>query len=528
MRPLLSALFCMLIAVLPAAAELQSVSVGGELRIRGNYWRNTFNTRSQPLLIGNNVRWNGNILRGRPIGDPVGGQTIISFFDWDNAGEDYSLIVQRTRINVTAELTEQVAAFIEIDSFDVWGEDFRSNYATGLDNRAQSIEDVEIYQAYIEAGDLFGAPLRLRVGRQELVFGKGWLAGDNSNHPEFAGLSFDAVRLTYAADPFTIDAFWSKLVERSPIERDGDTDFSGIYARYQPIEALAVDAYWFWVRDAADRRDTNNGPLLEWIESRRGLDDYGTSHLHTLGLRLHGVSRGFDYDFEAAYQLGDASAAGFLFKPFNYGDNRAKYNAWAAELEVGYNFDVSWQPRIYLGAAYFDGEDNRDISFWDWLNPFLPWQRPQSSLSFNRLFSNTVHSYFIDEMSELSNFWTLRTGLSAFPIEFVETGLDLAYFGVVDRFELPRHIRFQGRRAPLFSQMSFLTQTAGSDIGWELGLWAKYHYSDDLVFKIGWAHLFTADALRDGNFNDLNGLVYNGGTGTKDADYFYIEGTLRF
>jgi hypothetical protein len=162
------------------------------------------------------------------------------------------------------------------------------------------------------------------------------------------------------------------------------------------------------------------------------------------------------------------------------------------------------------------------------MNPFLPWQRPESSISFNRLFSNTVHSYFIDEMGELSNFWTLRTGISAYPIESVETGLDLAYFGVVDRFELPRHIRFQGRRVPLFSQMSFLTQTAGSDIGWELGLWAKYHYSDDLVFKIGWAHLFTGNALRDGNFNDLNGLVYNGGTGTKDADYFYVEASLRF
>ncbi len=528
MRSLYVSLIGLFLFMLPAIAELQSVTVGGELRIRGNYWRNTFNTTSQPVLIGNNVRWNANVLRGRPIGDPVGGQTIISYFDWDSAGDDYSLVVQRARLNITAEFTQEIAAFIELDSFDVWGENFRSDYLTGLDNRAQNFNNVTINQAYIQAENIFGEPLRLRIGRQELLFGKGWLIGDNSNHPEFSCLSFDAVRLSYAPRHFEFDAFWSKLVERSPIKSNGDTDFSGIYARYHPIESISIDAYWFWVRDAAERHDINSGILLGWIESWRGLNTYGTSHLHTLGLRMYGAVNRFDYDVEAAFQLGDASAVGFLFKPFNYGDNRAKYNSWAVDLDVGYRFDILWQPRINFGAGYFYGEDNRGISFRDWINPFLAFQRPKSSISFNRLFSNTVHSYFLDEMGELSNFWTVRTGISAFPLESVEAGMNLAWFGVVDRFEMPRHIRVQGLRVPILPPLSFLTQAARSDIGWELGLWAKYHYSEDLVFKMGWTRLFTGGALHDGNFNDLNGLVFNGGTGTKDADYFYIEATLQF
>jgi hypothetical protein len=532
MRSVYQGVFCMVVVVIvvfPSAAELQSVAVGGQLRIRGNYWRNSFSTRTGPVLVGNNIRWNANVLGGRPIGDPVAGQTIVSFFDWDDAGQDYSVIEQRTRLNIRAEFTEQVAAFIELDSFEVWGEDFRSqNYVTGLDVRQNSADDVEVYQAYVDADELFGWPVRLRVGRQELSFGKGWLVGNNSNHPEFAGVSFDAVRLTYTNDPFTLDAFGCKLVERSPAEGDGDTDFYGIYASYHPLDVYTLDAYWFLVRDAAARRDTNGGALTEWLESQLGLDDYEVTYLHTIGLRFAGDWHGLDYEVETAYQLGDASAVGFFFKPYGYGDNRASFNAWAAEAEVGYTFEAACAPRIYLGGAYFYGEDNRDISFWEWLNPLAPFLRPDASVSFNRLFSNTVHSYFIDEMGELSNFWTLRGGINAHPTQAIETGLNIACFGVVDRFELPLHIWFDGRRVPLFSPLSFLTQTAAGDIGWELDLWAQYHYSDDLTFKAGWSHLFTGGALHDGNFNDLNGMLNNAGTDDQDADYFYLEAEIWF
>ena len=516
------------LAPIRAGAELQSVSVGGQIRIRGNYWHNSFNTRSKPALVGNNIRWQGEDLWGRAIGDPVGGQTIVSFFDWDSAGEDYSVIEQRTRLHVRADFTSRVAAFVEFDSFTVWGEDFRSRYLTGADKRTGRNDDINLHQAYLEINDAWGLPVRVRVGRQEIYLGKGWLTGDNEAYPEFSGLSFDAVRLTYARDAFTLDAFWSKLAERSNVEEDGDTDFSGIYGSYRASEALALDAYWLWVRDAQSFEDTTGNIIRDYAETVMGLDDYEVTNLHTFGLRAHGGWNGLDYDLEAAWQFGDASSAGYLFKPFAYGDNEARFDAWAAEMEVGYTFDIAWKPRAYLGAAYFQGEDNRDVSFWEWINPFTSLKRPESSISFNRLFSNTVHSYFIDEMGELSNFWMLKCGITASPLESLEAGVNLALFHVVEAFDLPLHIWYQGRRIPIVPELSFLTSTADKDIGWELGLWARYHYSEDLSVEAGWSHLFTGDALHDGNFNDLNGLAYNGGTNDSDADYFYLESTIRF
>ncbi|GMV91940.1 MAG: hypothetical protein AMXMBFR82_17180 [Candidatus Hydrogenedentota bacterium] len=42
--------------------------------------------------------------------------------------------------------------FIEVDSYDIWGEDFRSNYITARDKS----EDVQIYQAYVDADEKDG------------------------------------------------------------------------------------------------------------------------------------------------------------------------------------------------------------------------------------------------------------------------------------------------------------------------------------------------------------------------------------
>jgi hypothetical protein len=509
-------------------ADLENVTVGGQIRIRGNYWMHSFNSGDNPTLVRYETRWPAEFVRGRPIGSYLGGQTIVSHFDWDSRGPDYRIVEQRTTLNVRADFTQDVAAFIELDSFDVWGEDFRSNYLTGIDRKAQSVDDVEVYQAYVEANNVFGVPLRLRLGRQEIVLGGGWLVGNNSAMPEFTGLSFDGVRATYTQDPVTVDAFWTKLAETSPREEDGDTDFYGIYAGYRGLENVTFDAYWLWLRDASALQDTQGTPLLDALERWQGLDDYDATNLHTVGLRAAGTVGGFDFDANAAYQFGDAAHAGGLFKPYLYGDNHAHYDTWAADLDLGRTFDVKFKPRVHLGGAYFDGEDHRGITVRQWLNPFAPFARPRASISFNRLFSNTVYSFFFDEMAELSDFWTVRGGVSAHPTDGIETGLDAAYFGVVDTFDQPRFAELDGLRLVYGGDLPFLTKKSASDIGWQLHLWLKYRYSDDLLFETGWAHLFTGNALKDGNFNDMNGLLFNGGADRDDADYLYLETTLRF
>jgi hypothetical protein len=546
MRKSLWIIAAVLLVATTAGAELQNVIVGGQIRIRANYYMSAFGDTPE-------IRWPGFTIGGpdwvpgraiggygaaratfvgHGVGAPflgAGGpftNHVVSLFDWDDRGNDLDFVESRVRLNVNADFTDEVSAFIEIDSYDWWGEDFRSDWVTGADFAADSDDDVEIYQAYIQAEEMWGTPLRLRVGRQELSFGSEWLVGTNDTNSFFSGLSFDAVRLDYATDMFSVAAWAAKLAEVGALEEDGDTDFYGVYASYMGLEDISIDAYWLMVRDAFSLNDTNLPWIAEWFEDALNLDDYDPSYLHTVGLRGAGTIGAFDFEVEGAYQFGDADIVGFHFGPFIYGDDSADFDGnWAANAEFGYTFDMTYQPRVFIGGAYFTGEDERDLTFWEWINPF---NRPDASVSFNRLFSNWEYSQFLDLNGNLSNFWTARVGVSAMPTENVQVMLKASYFQADEAFDAPRHIKVGRYRVPILPAWSFWTQENDDNLGIEAELSATYNYSEDLVFEAGWAHLFVDDGLEEGNFTQNNGLLFNGGTSDDDADYVYLETRLSF
>ncbi|MBI4557658.1 MAG: alginate export family protein [Candidatus Hydrogenedentes bacterium] len=508
---------CVLLALTATTvyAELQNMQVGGELRIRARYWDNVYsNGINGPAQL----RIPAGFLPARPTGGPV-----VSRYDWDDRGNDLKFVEHRTRLNVRADYTNDVSAFIELESYDLWGEDFRSNYVTGADARAATGNDVEVYQAYIESREMWGYPLRLRIGRQEMKMGKGWLVDDITT--ALIGQSHDAVRLTYDTNAFSVDAWWSKLAENSPLEEDGDVDFYGIYATYKALEPVDISLYWMYLRDARSLNDTNFVWPIEWVEDLLGLDDYDPTNLHTVGLRAFGQYEAWDYDLEVAYQTGDADQVGFRFKPFGYGDDDAEYDSWAGDLEVGYTFDMQWSPRVFIGGAYFEGEDNRDLSFWDWLNPF---DRSDASVSFNRLFPGKPYSAILEIGQDMSNFYQIRGGVEAHPTETVTAGLTVAYYGINEPFDWPPYVTLGRFRIPIAPALSFWTKEADNEIGFVTHLYAKYNYSEDLYFKLGWEHLFTGDGLAEGSFTHRYGLEFSGGTDDENANYFYCETGLKF
>lgn len=522
-------------AMLPAAAELQNVQVTGELRIRGNYVHNTV---VSPLPM--EVRWPSFLLPYRPIGDMASyvlsggapgsvrnnGAGILSPVGWDEDHNDWKFVEQRTRLGVKADFTDDVCAFIELDSYDIWGEDFRSNYVTGADGRAVTTDDVEVFQSYINAKDMWGLPISMRVGRQALQFGNEWLIGDNDDGPMFRGISFDALRLTYDSEVLSIDTWAAKLADTSPVEEDGDVDFYGIYTTFKGIENMTFDAYGLWVRDARRLNDTNFIAPLEWLEDVFELDDYDVTNLYTVGLRGAGVMGPIDFNAEAAYQWGDAGQVGYVFKPLLYGDDDAEFDAWAGTIEMGLTLDMVMQPRLFIGADYFGGEDERDITVVEWLNPF---DRPQSSISFNRLFSDKMYSGFFDLNKDMSNVWMGKGGVQVHPTESIMVQLQLTYFEALEAFDSPANLEIADWRIPVAPALSFWTEENGRDIGWETDLVVVYNYTEDLTFFLHWSHLFPGDALYDGSYTFWNGLVSNQGSGEVDgADYITFETRVRF
>ncbi len=348
----------------PAFAELQNVVVGGQIRIRSNY---TDYGDTGASMLG---RW-------RLFGP--------RHEIWSLGANSDTFTEQRTRLNVRADFTDNVSAFIELDSYGNWGEGFRSNYLTGVDSRPTGDSSVEVYQAYIEAKEIMGTALKARIGRQEIKLGSGWLVGTGEKAPYFYGLSFDAVRLTYATDKFSVDAIAAKLKENSPTYEDGDTDLYGLYASYLGIENITLDAYALMIRDAS---------------LAITLDTY------TFGLRGAGTFGAIDFDAEAAYQY------------LNWDHTFANYNStdyFAATAEVGYTFDMTWTPRPFVAGAFFEGDEKG---------------------SFNRLFSDKSYSKVIEGSllngKDMTNFWTAVAGVSAMPTETIKLQLSGSYMSLFD------------------------------------------------------------------------------------------------
>ncbi|MFA7692950.1 MAG: alginate export family protein [Candidatus Hydrogenedentes bacterium] len=498
-----------------AVAELTQVSVGGEIRIRGRWYMNTWEDE-RPLP--NRIK--ANYLPWRPIG-PSG---TISQFKWDSSGRNWTRLESSVKLNVKADFTNNVSAFIELYDWYVFGESFRSNYLLGSDKRADGLDQVQLHQAYIELREIFDTPVSLRVGRQELLFGSGWLLSNMLTPSQY--LFHDAVRLTYNDANFTVDAFMAKQNDSLRFF-DEQINLYGLYGTYKGFEPLTMSAYWLYVHDNTDIESRELTSWGNWVNSRLGRH-FGSTNLHTVGTHLFGKHAGFDYNVEVAYQFGDADHIGAMFDNggFFNGDTGAKYDNWGMEAILGYTFtDVSWKPRLFIQGVYFQGEDNRSISFWDWMNPFY---KPQASVSFNRLFSEKNYAPTINDNSLLSNFIQATAGVEVQPTEKVRLHLHVAKNWADEAFDPPKSIKVAGRRVYVAPGLSFWTDKGSDDLGWEIAAWARYEYSQDLSFLLYGNVLFPGDGLTRGSFLHFFGTQFSGGTSDDTAGYLFWMATLKF
>jgi len=498
-----------------ALAELQQVSIGGELRIRGRYYINVFSPSTQ-RFPSDSTGW-------RPLG-PKG---TFSTFKWDDKGGGWTRYESATLLNVKADFSNSVSTFFELYDHSIWGEDFRSNYLTGIDGRGNPANNfLTMNQAYVDVSNLFGAPVKLRVGRQMMKFDNGWLISDMLTPSQW--LSFDGMRLTWTpCKEFTMDAFAMKMVEK--LTGDEDADFYGLHATYTGIPALTMEGYYYFLRDASHVETTKLDTVGEWIEGKLGVDQYDATELHTIGTHLWGKESGFDYELNFAYQFGEASHIGsyFVAKPLPYGDQKADYDTFGATLTVGYTFqDVKFQPRPFIMGVYFDGQDNTDISFTDWLNPFY---RPKASVSFNRLFSENNYVPTINDNGSMSNYAQAAIGLEAQLTDCLRAHIHGAKDWVVDPFNPPPYWHFGNTRIAKFPNMSFITDKGSNDMGWEIAGWLKYNYSADLWILLYGNYLWTGEALHQGSFVQGNGTGFNGGTeANTNAAYIFWMTVLKF
>jgi hypothetical protein len=309
----------------------------------------------------------------------------------------------------------------------------------------------------------------LRVGRQELGYGKGRLVA-TSDWANVRRPLFDGVKLFAKGKTWDVDLWYAKpvLVQRKQRDRfDEDYDFYGAYATYKGIPRHGVDFYLLAVDDTGNSVNPNGKA--------------GDKSTYTLGSRFWGKTEPWDYEAELSGQWGHWA-----------GDT---VQAWSWTLDGGYTVgQMPWKPRLGAGFDWASGDEkpaDGKVGTFDQLLPLAH-----------------VYFGFLDLIGR-QNITAANVNLTAWPVaEKVRTAMAYHAFWLNDDHDALYGVAgTPGRRDP--------TGHSGTEIGHELDVTVMWKVDVHSSVLLGYSHFW------DGNF-----IVATGPD--QDADLFYVQYAMKF
>ncbi|UCD37739.1 MAG: alginate export family protein [Fidelibacterota bacterium] len=233
-------------------------------------------------------------------------------FHQDTKASNVNLL--RSRLNVTLSAAENVTGFFQLQDSRTFGEETWT-----MDGDA---DQMDLHQGFIHFTDLLHAPIDLKVGRMEVIYGPERLIGAVgwSN----VGRSFDGAVLKLRQQRFTTDLFYFKEKEVE-LPRDSlDTNVQGIYADLNLVNNHTTQA--FLIRQQTiDRRN-----------------------IYTTGLYVKGEIGPVAHEIEAAYQFGEQNPP-----------HELSYSAYLVAINLSYSLSrLPLQPMLSAGIDYLSGDDD--------------------------------------------------------------------------------------------------------------------------------------------------------------------------
>lgn len=264
-------------------------------------------------------------------GDIVTTSAIRSGFDLGSSLPDSQRInevLAQTRVNVSADLTDNVSTMVTLQNENLWGTNSTYN------------SNVVLSTAYVTMKEFLYAPLTLTVGRQPLAYGNKLIIG-NSGYGAYDGIvsdltyatGFDAIKAVLAYEPLTIDIFASRIANGVDAgfsnNTHNNTNLFGVNANYKLGDKMStvVEAYAF---ANVNDNTTNSTSRATYVPGLR----VSTNPIEGLNVQLEG-----------AYQLGRVAGGGVS----TINDNR---NAFAIQGGLNYALPVMKDLKPVLGAQY--------------------------------------------------------------------------------------------------------------------------------------------------------------------------------
>ena len=472
----------------PSFAEVQNVKVGGDLTVRAIHRSNTDLNKDNNAAQAN----------GQDRSDP----------------QDF--VQQTVAINVGADLTENVSAFLRFANENDWGS------ATG----GTASGDVDVSQAYAEIRELFYTPATLRIGTQPIKWGRGLVLGGNLlpsllETGSFAGgdrnaaitaeeftdfTAFDAVRLTIdlrntgmtAIDDVapSLDLVFIKLDENAAGSNDDTNLFGGnLSTKFGQSEA---ELYYL---NKHDKSRTDVAPNVAGRTAKAG-------SVSTIGLR--GSTQpgdGINLYGELAYQFG--RRANDLDEGLQDGTpQRGWLTNLGAELTLA---DIATSPKIGAEWLFKSGED-KDGAFGGW-DPIAPSYFPTMIRSY-QVRSTLLGLNPVDQAGVTSAF-TNQHDLALYggikPMEDLGVDTRLTLFLA----DLPPINR------PGVAGVGVGNSARSSHLGTEWDNKVTYQYTDDVTLSGAYGVFWPGGAFRHRNPADA-------ATGDSTAQQLVVEASVKF
>ncbi len=251
----------------------------------------------------------------------------------DGDGDNRDLFRLKTSVGLSANLTDDVTGHIRLTN-QTWGE----GVSDAADNNSNKLF---VENAWMNVKNVFGSPFDAKIGRQNLIYGSGFVILDGQSQMASTSIYFDGIKLSWdMTDKVVLDAFYMKDQENTVANSANgnagdDINLAGFYLTANSCPIIGKQEYYALNRN----------------------DDARKKDIWTYGVRLSDkLANGFDYSLEGAMQTGDANAT-------------QDQDSYGMKLNAGYTFkDAGWKPRLYaeyVNLSGDDGDGNGDFERWD-------------------------------------------------------------------------------------------------------------------------------------------------------------------